>query len=92
VIRQGLDTGIVDELHIIVAPVILGGGKRLFADFTKSLDLENRASPVPVGDLHRVRGEALAQPASTIALEGPIERDASRIESAATPLRFEGPP
>jgi len=42
VIRQGLDAGIVDELHIIVAPVILGGGKRLFDDFTKSLDLENR--------------------------------------------------
>jgi len=41
-IRQGLDAGIVDELHIIVAPVILGGGKRLFEDFTKSLDLENR--------------------------------------------------
>ena len=42
VIRQGLDAGIVDELHIIVAPVILGGGKHLFQDFTKSLDLENR--------------------------------------------------
>jgi dihydrofolate reductase len=42
VIRQGLDAGVVDELHIIVAPVILGGGKHLFEDFTKSLDLENR--------------------------------------------------
>jgi dihydrofolate reductase len=42
VIRQGLDAGIVDELHIIVAPVILGGGKHLFEDFRKSLDLENR--------------------------------------------------
>ena len=42
VIRQGLDAGIVDELHIIVAPVILGGGKPLFEDFTKSLDLENQ--------------------------------------------------
>jgi dihydrofolate reductase len=41
VIRQGLVAGIVDELHIIVAPVILGGGKHLFEDFTKSLDLEN---------------------------------------------------
>jgi len=41
VIRQGLDAGIVDELHIIVAPVILGGGKHLFEDFTKSLDLQN---------------------------------------------------
>jgi dihydrofolate reductase len=42
VIRQGLDAGIVDELDIIVAPVLLGGGKHLFRDFTKSLDLENR--------------------------------------------------
>lgn len=42
VIRQGLDAGIVDRLDIVVAPVILGGGKRLFEDFTKSLDLENQ--------------------------------------------------
>jgi dihydrofolate reductase len=42
VIRQGLEGGYIDELDIIVAPVILGGGKRLFEDFTKSLDLENR--------------------------------------------------
>jgi dihydrofolate reductase len=42
VIRQGLDAGIVDELDIIVAPVILGGGKHLFEDFTTSLELENR--------------------------------------------------
>lgn len=41
VIRQGLDAGVVDELVIIVAPVILGGGKRLFDGFTKSLDLED---------------------------------------------------
>lgn len=41
-IRQGLDAGIVDELDIIVAPVVLGGGKHLFEDFSKSLDLENR--------------------------------------------------
>jgi dihydrofolate reductase len=42
VIRQGLDSGIIDELGIIVAPVILGGGKHLFEDFTMSFDLENR--------------------------------------------------
>jgi dihydrofolate reductase len=41
VIRQGLEAGIVDELAIIVAPVILGGGKRLFEGFTTSLDLQN---------------------------------------------------
>jgi dihydrofolate reductase len=39
VIRQALEAGLVDELSIIVAPVILGGGKRLFDGFTKSLDL-----------------------------------------------------
>jgi dihydrofolate reductase len=40
VIRQALDEGLVDELTIIVAPVVLGGGKRLFEGFTKSLELE----------------------------------------------------
>lgn len=41
VIRQALDEELVDELSIIVAPVILGGGKRLFEGFTKSIDLEH---------------------------------------------------
>jgi dihydrofolate reductase len=41
VIRQALDAGLVDELTIIVAPVILGGGTRLFDGFTRSLDLEH---------------------------------------------------
>ena len=41
VIREGLDAGVIDELAIIVAPVILGGGKALFDGFTKSLDLEH---------------------------------------------------
>jgi dihydrofolate reductase len=40
VIRQALAEGLVDELTIIVAPVVLGGGKLLFEGFTKSLDLE----------------------------------------------------
>jgi dihydrofolate reductase len=41
VIRQALELGLVDELTIIVAPVVLGGGKRLFQGFTKSLELEH---------------------------------------------------
>jgi dihydrofolate reductase len=41
VIRQALDAGLVDELTIIVAPVILGAGKRLFEGFSRSLDLEH---------------------------------------------------
>ena len=39
-IRQALDAGVVDELTIIVAPVILGGGKRLFEGFTRSIELD----------------------------------------------------
>ena len=41
VIRQALEGGLVDELTIIVAPVVLGGGKRLFEGFSDSLDLEH---------------------------------------------------
>jgi dihydrofolate reductase len=41
VIRQALATGAVDELSIIIAPVIMGGGKRLFDGFTQSLELEH---------------------------------------------------
>ena len=47
-IRQALAAGYVDELTIIVAPVVLGGGKRLFDGFTQSLDLKHlwvRQSP-----------------------------------------------
>jgi dihydrofolate reductase len=40
-IRQALDAGLVEELTIIIAPVVLGGGKRLFEGFSKSLDLEH---------------------------------------------------
>lgn len=40
-IRQALAAGIVDELTTIIAPVVLGGGKRLFDGFPQSLDLEH---------------------------------------------------
>ena len=40
VIRQALDAGVVDELVVSVAPVVLSGGKRLFEGFTRDLDLE----------------------------------------------------
>src|SRR6185503_12100873 len=41
VIRQALELGLVNELTIIVAPVILGAGKRLFEGFGASLELEH---------------------------------------------------
>jgi dihydrofolate reductase len=42
VIRQALEKCLVDELTIIVAPVILGAGKRLFEGFTSSVQLEQK--------------------------------------------------
>ena len=41
VIRQALELDLVDELSIVIAPVILGGGKRLFEGFTKDIELEH---------------------------------------------------
>jgi dihydrofolate reductase len=40
VIRQALTAGMVDELVISTAPVILGAGKRLFEGFDRDMDLE----------------------------------------------------
>ena len=59
VIRQALEAGLVDELTIIVAPVILGGGKRLFDGFEQSLELEHvgvRQSPFATFVDYRVKG------------------------------------
>lgn len=58
VIRQALAGGYVDELTIIVAPVVLGDGKRLFDGFTRSIDLEQlgvRQSPFATFIDYRVR-------------------------------------
>lgn len=38
-IRQGLAAGVVDELALSTAPVVLGGGKRLFDGVDQDLDL-----------------------------------------------------
>ena len=41
IIRQALAAGLVDQLTMIISPVVLGGGKRLFEGFHQSLDLEH---------------------------------------------------
>jgi dihydrofolate reductase len=41
VIRQALAAGLVDQLTVIIAPLVLGGGKRLFDGFEQSLELEH---------------------------------------------------
>ena len=48
VIRQALRAGLVDELSISIAPVVLGTGKRLFDGFNETVGLEHvrvRQSP-----------------------------------------------
>jgi dihydrofolate reductase len=39
-IRQALAGGYVDGLIVTIAPVLLGGGKRLFEGFDRSVDLQ----------------------------------------------------
>ncbi len=41
VIRQALRAGHVEELSISIAPVVLGGGKRLFDGFDQTVSLEH---------------------------------------------------
>ena len=58
VIRQALNAGLVDELSIIIAPVVPGGGKHLFDGFSQSLELEHicvRQSPFATFIDYRVK-------------------------------------
>jgi dihydrofolate reductase len=58
IIRQALDADLVDELTLIVAPVVLGGGKRLFEGFARSLELVHlgvRQSPFATFIDYRVK-------------------------------------
>ncbi len=58
IIRQALSAHLIDELSIIVAPVILGGGKRLFDGFSETIELEHlgvRQSPFATFIDYRVR-------------------------------------
>jgi dihydrofolate reductase len=59
IIRQALRAGYLEELSISIAPVVLGGGKRLFEGFDEALSLEHiRAlqSPFATHITYRVIG------------------------------------
>ncbi len=56
-IRQALRAGYVEELSISIAPVVLGGGKRLFEGFEQTVGLEHlrlRQSPFATHITYRV--------------------------------------
>jgi dihydrofolate reductase len=58
VIRQALRAGVVDVLAISTAPVVLGGGKRLFDGFDQDVDLEIQtvhSSPLATHVTYRVK-------------------------------------
>jgi dihydrofolate reductase len=58
VIRQALASGVVEELTIIVAPIVLGRGKRLFDGFEQRVELEHlgvRQSPFATFIDYRVK-------------------------------------
>jgi len=58
IIRQALAAGHVDELTIIIAPLVLGGGKRLFEGFSQSVELDHlrvRQSPFATFIDYRVK-------------------------------------
>jgi dihydrofolate reductase len=63
--NQYLAAGLVDEIDLSIAPVVIGGGERLFEGLEHgSVKLTQiRAVDAPGGDPHQVRGRlnALAQ-------------------------------
>lgn len=58
IIRQALRAGYIDELFVSIAPIVLGGGKRLFEGFDEPLKLEHLRvlqSPFATHIMYRVR-------------------------------------
>lgn len=57
-VRWMLERGLVDELHLLVHPVVVGGGKKLFADGAKVPLRLVSATPFESGVLHVVYAPA----------------------------------
>ena len=55
-VRQGLQRGVVDEIMLSYAPVVLGGGERLFDDVPKlqAEPIEVAASPLATHIVYRI--------------------------------------
>ena len=57
-VRWLLEQGLVDELHLLVHPVVVGSGKKLFADGTKVPLQLTSATTFTTGVVHLVYGPA----------------------------------
>lgn len=63
VVRQLLEAGLLDELHLLVHPVAIGKGLRLFSDDGTTLPLQlHRSETFETGVLHLVYGPDDAPP------------------------------
>ena len=51
-VRQALIAGVVDELTLDIAPVLLGSGERIFDDVASFGFGARRSPPFPSGDAH----------------------------------------
>ena len=57
-VRWLLEKGLVDELHLLVHPVVVGSGKKLFADGAKVPLKLLSSTPFETGVVHTVYGPA----------------------------------
>lgn len=66
IVRQLLDVGLIDELHLLIDPIVLRDGMRLFADSGTPLPLALISSrPLSNGVLYLVYGAVDALPKGT---------------------------
>jgi dihydrofolate reductase len=68
-VRQYLRAGLVDELHVVVVPILLGGGERLFDDLGTALDGWTCVGFAPSRSVTHMR------------LRGPARRDFDTMEA-----------
>lgn len=77
-VQQGLQAGLVDEMHVAVAPVLLGRGERLFAG-VDMVELgyecaEHVATPGATHVVMRRRSQKSAEPAAASDVRGRVRR------------------
>lgn len=59
IVRQLLEAGLLDELHLLIHPIVVGKGMRLFEDMSLPLDLLS-SNTFTTGVVHAVYGPAAA--------------------------------